>query len=131
MPPGGSVTHQWREVIDSPLSVTDHSCVRLTVIKAALCSWEEPAGRIGWSAVRAGSSAMNLRSEGMSLLPTVPLQVASSFSKDAAVSAWRLCTYSHAVLCVQQGELGTSSLIYGAFVLIVGRQNRNKYMLCR
>lgn len=85
MPLGGSVTHQGREVIDPPLSVTDHSCVRLTVIKAALCSWEEPAGRTGWSAARVGSSAMNLGSEDVSLLPTVPLHVASSFSKDAAV----------------------------------------------
>lgn len=82
---GGTVIHQWREVIYSRLSVTDHSCVCLNVIKTALCSWEEPAGRTGWYAVRSGSIAVNLRSQGMSLLPAVPLQVAGSFSKDAAV----------------------------------------------
>ena len=83
---GGTVIHQWREVTYSRLSVTDHSCVRLIVTKTALCSWEEPAGGTGWSAVRSSSSAVNLRSEGTFLLPALPLQVAGSFSKDAAVN---------------------------------------------
>lgn len=101
---GGTVIHQWREVIYSRLSVTDHSCVRLNVIKTALCSWEEPAGRTGWSAVRSGLITVNLRSEGMSLLPAVPLQVAGSFSKDAAVQCLVALHVQPCKYCVSSKE---------------------------
>ena len=101
---GGTVIHQWREVIYSRLSVTDHSCVRLNVIKTALCSWEEPAGRTGWSAVRSGLITVNLRSEGMSLLPAVPLQVAGSFSKDAAVQCLVALHVQQCKYCVSSKE---------------------------
>ena len=128
---GGTVIHQWHEITYSRLSVTDHSCVRLIVTKTAVCSWEEPAGTTGWSAVRSSSSAVNLRSEGTFLLACYPSSSCQFIQQGCCCSLPGGFACTAVLYCIQQGKLGTSSLIHGALVLIVGRQNRDKYVLCR